>query len=117
MYDWYNDEETFSSSRKNKDIILYALKFLKHHNKIDKLVYGKNDIERLGYFANSLYVIARFNMNLIKMIYGKVQTGYVYHSFGGVNSIEEFREEQKWIRDETHKKELETIVKWAEAIK
>lgn len=117
MYDWYNDDDDTFWNVTNKDIILYALKFLKYHNKIDELVYSKNDIERLGYFANSLYVIARFNINLIKMIYGKVQTGYVYHSFGGVNSIEEFREEQKWTRDETHKKELETIVKWAEAIK
>lgn len=120
-YDWYNNDD-------NKKYILSALKFIKYHNKIDELVYdrlGKN--ASLGEYA--LHPLKELggrllgigDMRIVKMIYGKVQMGYVYRDIGGVwgsVSAEWLKDEIPWFRGtDKDKKELETILKWAESIK
>lgn len=119
MYDWYNDDDDTFWNVTNKDIILYALKFLKFHNKIDELVYNKKDFEGLSELGRELFLISKWDMSLIKMIYGKVQTGNVYHSLGGVYGYldAKFLEQEIYYLDETGKKEAESIVKWAKTIK
>lgn len=115
-YDWYNNDD-------NKEHILYALKFIKYHNKIDELVYdrlGKNvDLSELKELGGRLLGIG--DMRIVKMIYGKVQMGDVYRDIGGVwNSVsaEWLKDKIPWFRGtDKDKKELETILKWAESIK
>lgn len=55
MYDWYNDDDETFWNITNKDIILYSLKFLKYHKKIDKLVYNKKDFEGLSKLGRELF--------------------------------------------------------------
>lgn len=58
-------------------------------------------------------------MSLIKMVYGKVQTGDMYRSLGGVYGglDAELLMQEMYYFDETDKKEAEAIVKWAKTIK
>lgn len=119
-YDWYNRDD-------NKEHILYALKFIKYHNKIDELVYdriGKNTrldeyaLHPLKELGGRLFSIAKYDMSIIKMVYGKVQIGYVYRTIGGTVSAEWLKDEIPWFRGtDKDKKELESIMKWGESIK
>ena len=107
--------------------MLSVLKFAKFNNKTEELIYKNNTygsvsnllikVNGLGYHLN---LFKEYNINIIKLIYGKVQSGRVYDY--PINSnryidIDYIKESLRTEQNAQNINELKTIIKWAESIK